>query len=403
MNKLIFDPVNGVQLPQTSAIRAEFEERFKRAFRQSPEDPELNTDPASPMGQILDLLVAEIEAKNAQIAFLANMANPATARGVFLDALGGLYFLERKTSEPTVVGCVLEGTPGAFVPYGAIVKDGRGNRFRHVNAKGVTIGVDGTAKTIFEATTHGALEVPPKSIDKIVSVIAGWQSVTNPVAGVVGRDAETDAEFRERMLASVSINARGSVSALESELKNLDGVIHAVVLENISNETLTEYGLALEPHSVGVCVSGGSDADIAKAIWSKKAGGCGTTGDTVVSHTDVEHLNQTYKYKITRPTPVKFRVKVTFFSKSVGENEKTIVRNAILSDFFGRGENPRIGFASTVYASRFSPVIAKVTQTPIKEVLVSIDSEEFARKATIDATKQPTMTVEDIEILSEEG
>lgn len=401
MAQLVFDPIQGVILPTTKEIRADLATKFKQAFRTSPNDPDLNTDPTSPMGQIIDLLTAEIEAKNAQIAFLANMTNPDTARGVFLDALSSLYFLERKTSEPTLVRCQCEGAVGTVIPYGAIVKDEKGNKFRHVNANGAKITDSGRISTIFESVEHGAIQAPPNSVNKIITVVAGWESVTNPVAGVVGRDAETDAELRERRLSSVSINARGSVSALEAEVRNVEGVIHGVVLENISNVPITEYGLKIDPHSVAVCAFGGEDVALARAIWAKKAGGCGTSGNYSVQFVDVEHSNTPYKYKITRPNPVKFRVRVTLYASSVGEAEKKLIRNAVIEDFYGRGGNPRVSFASTVYASRFSPVVAKATQTPIKNVYVSIDNGEFALKCVINADKQPTITAEDIEILNE--
>lgn len=401
MAQLVFDPVQGVVLPTTKEIRADLASKFKKAFRTSPTDPDLNTDPASPMGQILDLLTAEIEAKNSQIAFLANMANPDTARGVFLDALSSLYFLERKTSEPTLVRCECTGAVGTVIPFGAIVKDEKGNKYRHANANGAKITDSGRISTIFESVEHGAIQAPPKSVTQIVTVVAGWDTVTNPLAGVVGRDAETDAELRDRRLSSVSINARGSVSALEAEIRNVEGVIHGVVLENTSNAEKTEYGLTIGAHSVAVCAFGGDDVSLARAIWAKKAGGCGTSGNYPVQFVDVEHSNTPYKYLITRPNPVKFRVRVTLYASSVGEAEKKLIRNAVIEDFYGRGANPRVSFASTVYASRFSPVVTMATQTPIKNILVSIDGGEFSLKCVINADKQPTITAEDIEIINE--
>ena len=104
-----FDPDNGVTLPTTKELREEVENGFQNAFRVRESDPVLNTDPTSPMGQVVDLMVGELEAKNAEIAFLANQLNPRTARGVFLDALAALYGLERKVSEPTVVVCTCTG------------------------------------------------------------------------------------------------------------------------------------------------------------------------------------------------------------------------------------------------------------------------------------------------------
>ena len=66
-------------------------------------------------------MVAEVEAKNADMLFLASMFNPKTAEGRWQDALGHIYFMTRKIDEPTIVTCQLKGRYGTVVPYGALV------------------------------------------------------------------------------------------------------------------------------------------------------------------------------------------------------------------------------------------------------------------------------------------
>ena len=111
MAQLSFDSAAGIVIPETSDIREDIAEEFKQAFQVNPDDPQLNTDPVTPFGQIIDLIVAEIEAKNSELAFLANMNNSKTATGRFLDALASLYGLSRKISEPTIVMCQCSGKP----------------------------------------------------------------------------------------------------------------------------------------------------------------------------------------------------------------------------------------------------------------------------------------------------
>ena len=116
MAQIIFNPLVGVELPSTQEIRSDLGSRIQQAFQTSPTDPLLNIEPSSPMGQVLDLIVAEIEAKNSEILFLSNMVNPDLATGKFLDALAALYGLDRKISEPTVVNCELTGLKGTVIP-----------------------------------------------------------------------------------------------------------------------------------------------------------------------------------------------------------------------------------------------------------------------------------------------
>ena len=194
MAQIIFNPLVGVELPSTQEIRSELGSRIQQAFQTSPTDPLLNIEPSSPMGQVLDLIVAEIEAKNSEILFLSNMVNPDLATGKFLDALAALYGLDRKISEPTVVNCVLTGLKGTVIPYGAIAQDSLGNQYRHSAAAGARIGDTGSVTSAFTAIEHGPLEVAAGAVNRIVTTIAGWDTITNPAAGVVGRDEETDAD-----------------------------------------------------------------------------------------------------------------------------------------------------------------------------------------------------------------
>ena len=159
MAQIIFNPLVGVELPSTQEIREDLGEKIQQAFQTSPNDPLLNIEPSSPMCQVLDLIVAEIEAKNSEIAFLANMVNPETATGKYLDALAALYGLDRKISEPTVVNCVLTGLKGTVIPYGAIAQDTLGNQYRHSAANGAQIDDTGSVTTRCTAINHGPLRV----------------------------------------------------------------------------------------------------------------------------------------------------------------------------------------------------------------------------------------------------
>lgn len=393
-----FDPDNGVTLPTTKELREEVENGFQNAFRVRESDPVLNTDPTSPMGQVVDLMVGELEAKNAEIAFLANQLNPRTARGVFLDALAALYGLERKVSEPTVVVCTCTGLAGTVIPFGAIVQDSAGNKYRQSRAGGVTIGTSGTVDTEFAAVEHGGIEVSAGSVSQIITVVAGWDSVINAAAGVTGRDVEPDGELLNRMIQSYAINANGTVENIQANLAELDGVLDVVVLENYTNQKQTQYEVELDAHSIAVCIVGGEDADIARTIFERKSGGCGTNGETEVEHVDTEHYNARYVYRIIRPTTSDFHVKVTFFEEDMNADTKAAVQNAIVSDFLGELSNPRVKLATTVYASRFYQCVQNVTDSPVKDILIGVGDGALGTSVDIPANVSPTLTASLVEL-----
>ena len=393
MSQLEFDPTVGVVIPDTSEIREEMAAKIQAAFSLGETGVVLNVDPASPMGQVVDALVAEIEAKNAEIAFIANQFSMLQATGNFMDALASLYFLDRKVSEATIVQCLCTGLTGTQIPFGAIVQDTNGNKYRCMQTSGTTIPGDGSVLVNFAAVEHGALQVRPGAVTKIVTTVPGWDAVTNPAAGVVGRDRESDAELLDRVRASVAYNAHGTVDALKASLANLDGVIDCEVLENYGSEAVTLYGVSVSGHSIAVCVSGGDDADIAEAIYRKKDAGCGMVGTHYVSYADADASKAKYTYPIIVPTATNVYVRVTFFADSMDATTQDAIKAAVVADAAGQNTNARVGLASTLYGSRFwSSVIGK-TSVPVKSIQVALGAASgFTDSLAINADVEPVIS-----------
>ena len=395
MSGLSFNSLTGVRVQDTATIRANIVTKVQQAFKVSDSDPLLNLDPASPMGQVVDLLVAEIEAKNAEIAYLSNMLNLSSARGVWLDALGSLYFIERKMSEPTTVTCEVTGISGTVVPYGSLIEDANGNKLRLLATEGITISADGTGSGQFSTVEHGAIVINSHSVTKIITVVAGWDTVDNESAGVTGRDRETDAEYLARIKISLANNAEGTIEAIRADVLALDGVIACTVLENITNQSITSYGVQLTSHSIGVCVYGGNDEDIAKAIYKKKDAGCGTSGTDAVTYVDPEYPDETYEYKIFRATAERVYIKITSYQKVSDEVQATL-KEAILADFNGEGSNARATMAQTLYASRFFYVAQSLTSVVLQKATLSVDGSTYSDSLVINANQMPTLQATDI-------
>ena len=372
---LIFNPGAGLYSPDTSEIREGVAADWAQAFYE-PDQPPLDTEPSTPAGQLIDAEVAEIEAKNAELLFLSNQFNPRVAEGRWQDALGHIYFLERKLDEPTVVTCRLTGLNGTVIPYGALVQSGTGHTL--ICNRSVTIGVNGSAETTFRVSENGPVEIPAHSVTSIVTTIPGWDTVDNLAAGAVGRDRETRSEFETRRAASVAANSHGSTGALYGAIAEIPGVLDVQVLENIGPNPVVKYGVNVPGHGVTVCVYGGEDAAIAEAIYNKKDNGADTGGNTSIVHTAADYHNAVYEYRILRPKTVNFWIKVTLgagsaLTPAAAESLKT----ALYQDFHGLNAlsgNSRIGLASTIYAARFySPAMASLEATGSLKNIQSIE------------------------------
>lgn len=403
---LIFNPATGLYAPDTEEIRRGVAEDWKQAFF-DPDLPPLDTEPTTPAGQLIDAEVAEIEAKNAELLYLSNMFNPNVSDGRWQDALGYIYFLQRKLDEPTVVTCQLTGLNGTVIPYGALVQSLNGHTL--ICNRSVTIGADGKAETTFRVSENGPIEIPPHSVTAIVTTIPGWDTVDNDAAGAVGRDLETRSEFEARRAASVGANAHGSTGALFGTIANTPGVLDVQVLENIGPNPVVKYGVTVPAHGITVCVYGGEDEAIAEAIYNKKDNGCDTGGNTPIVHAASDYHNAVYNYLIMRPETVNFWIKVTLGRGSAPTSAQIAeLKEALWQDFHGLNEasgNSRIGLASTVYASRFyCPAMAVDGIKSIQSIEIALMADtpgngDYKDVLTINGDQEPVTSTANIAVV----
>jgi hypothetical protein len=405
MSLLGFDPSVGLSAPETAFIREEIARRFKAAFFEEGK-PELDTDSSSPAGQLVDAWTAEVEAKNSEILYLANMFNPRVADGRWQDALGFIYFLNRKMSEPTIVTCQLTGRAGTKIPYGVLAEDTDHRRWVH-NRFNVSLDAGGRAETTFRCSRPGPEDVGPHAVNRIVSTLPGWDTIDNAASGVTGRELETRGDFEARRAASVAKNAHGSVLALYGTLHDLSGVagvIDVQVLENIGPSPVVKYGVTVPGHGVTVCIFGGDDGEIAEIIYNKKDAGCDTGGNTEIVYVEPERTGAVYRYMILRPDTVNFWVKVT-----LGGDEPVTdaligrIKAAVSRDFHGLDTetmNPRVGLASDVYASRFYCPVLNLGVRNLSLVSVALgtspSSGSFGQKAVIRGDQEPVLSEDNV-------
>ena len=62
---------------------------------------------------------------------------------------------------------------------------------------------------------------------KIVTIVAGWDTVTNPDSGALGRSREPDSEYLARITESYAINALGSLEPFRRIWQSLTACLTA--------------------------------------------------------------------------------------------------------------------------------------------------------------------------------
>jgi uncharacterized phage protein gp47/JayE len=206
---------------------------------------------------------------------------PDSAQGVQLASSATITGQSPLPAAFSTVTLTLTGTNGTVIPAGSLVGITGTTTTFATDAQATIAGT--TATVTATATTTGALTAPAGTLTVIKTPVAGWTAVTNAADALVGRDAETDAIFRSRRLANLAIALGGPVAALRTKLAAVTGVTFAGVKENRTDATDVS---GLPPHSYQITVIGGSDADVAAAIWAGKSPGMATTGTSSATVTD---------------------------------------------------------------------------------------------------------------------
>ena len=400
---LTFDPQTGFSADDVSDVRAAVAQAWKQAFR-SDNTAELNTEPETPAGQIIDSQTASITQKDSELLYLANMLNPLKATGIFQDALAEIYFLQRKPAIPSSAVIKCTGLPGTVIPVSAQVMSAADDTIWQ-NTEAVTIGSDGTCECVFECQSSGLISAAAGTLSRINTMVAGWDTAVNEAAAVVGQNAETQGAFEARRYASVGLNSRGTIAAVYARVANCANVVSCIVRENKTNMPIEIDGYFIKAHSVFVSVVGGSDEDIAEAIYNSCSAGCDYNGNTTVAVTDsaTKAVENVIFY---RPEEFDVYVKVTLQGKdSLPDEYETTVKNAVYDNFYGEssatiGGDPilRVAPGDTVLASRFIPTVLDSGIAQVVRILVSTDGQSWSETAYMPITGNPTLTADRISV-----
>lgn len=374
----------------------------------------LNPASSTPQGQLADSETAVIGYNNDIFLQYTNQIDPAFSSGRMQDGIARIYFLFRIAAKSTVVLATCGGASGTILPAGSLGRAADGTVYSSLSL--VTIPLSGTIDTEFAAVTAGPVACPAGTLSTIYRAVPGWDTITNASDGIIGRDVETRADFETRRQLSVSVNANGILAAIRGQVLSVAGVLDAYVLENATSGSVSVGGITMGPNSLYVAAVGGTDADVARAIFTKKSPGCNYyTGSTTVT---VEDRNgyvipyPSYSVVFERPAslPIYFDVEIAT-SASVPSDAETQVKNAIIAAFNGQqiiaadgtvtfendGTRARIG--GTIFASSFTcPVASLGTWARIKSIKIGTSGPGAADTVTPNIDKQPTITAGNITV-----
>lgn len=318
---------------------------------------DLSTD--TPQGQILDTWSTIAHDKNGKLLYIVEMWNPQTAEGRYQDNICKIYFHSRHPAQPTRVLCQVIGVAGVTIPAGKIVQDNLGRTF--INPDPVVIGVGGTGEGWWECQEAGPIVVAPNTLTQIVTTTPGWDVITNEDRSgsmLVGSYEESRMALEHRRYDTVAKNAHGNMDSIVGDIRNLEEVIAASYKENVGDNPCLMGGVIVPGHSFFVSILGGEDMDIAEAIYHRKDGGCGYSGNTPLTYyvqAEGDKDTVTHYYVINRPidTPARARITIKSDTRLTPGNIKILVAQRFLDTWYGAYNIPRIKPGAEVYAAWF--------------------------------------------------
>ena len=241
--------------------------RYRAAF-----GDDLSMAPQTPQGQaagISALAVTEIEEA---IVGIVNGVSVDHAGGVLLTNLAGLLDVRKFVATRSRVTATLTGVSGVGVPSGSRAKTAAGAEFSTLadailSPSGVSVEM--------ESVETGPVEAAAGTLTQIVTVIAGWETVTNTNAAAVGIAGQDDRTFRSDYMIRTAHSSIGPLPALRAALAEAQAK-RAEIAENRTDVAIIVQGWTLRRSSIFVVAESGSDADLMRAVENHRGMGVGT-------------------------------------------------------------------------------------------------------------------------------
>jgi len=371
------------------ATRTELLEALKQAF-QSIYGADVNLDQSSPDGQLLNIFAQGGADVRELLVQLYNSFDPDNCSGKVLDSRCAINNIFRKGGTFTTVAIdittnrtvTLQGLDDKYNDVNATgytIQDRAGNQFILISTQTLQAG---TTRVLFRSKEIGAIQTTLNTITIPVTIVLGVVSVNNPVDATEGENEESDYDLKVRRRQSVSIGSSGYLNGLLATVLQLDGVTDAALYENYTGEVDVNGTPA---HCMWLVVEGGSDSEIADAIYRKKSYGCNMRGNITYTITTVSA--QQFIAKWDEPTEQELYIKFNIVPQNPSvQFDKNAIKEYILSN-----EKFRIGQGaetSSLTTLAQQAIDANGGMGYATEVLISADESNWVEYiAPIVATK----------------
>ena len=334
--------------------------------------------------------VMEIDLQE-QIASLAKQFDPEASEDNWQDALYERIGVSRLDEQATVFKKKILGTAGYAGAAGAVTIRSKSTNDEFVNTSDFTIEDDGTAEIEFECVVAGAVSV--NASDSFV-IVEGPNEVTgisadDAVQIAIGRERESDSDFRLRFRNSKAQNARATRNANEANLlKYVDNIAFLKIIDKKTDNSFDAGTIKI------IAKHNTTDENFAKAVFDSVADGIDLLGDTSVIVKDNSGQDVTINWK--NADEINLDIKATVKVRN-GYYPNTVFAN-VKQNILAYIEKRVFGLQSIVYATEFIiPVLEVDGVEAVVEILVKKSSdEEFSDNISLSREEVPAFASERI-------
>lgn len=253
-----------------------------------------------------------------------------SSEGTGLDNVGQYLTITRRPAVKSKGILTIKGMDGTKVPKGFRVATKDGVAFETV--EDIVIANGQVDVGIVSVAAGKSNNVSENAITEIVNPGFGIHSIFNDCATEGGLNIETDKEFRARYKKSYSRGGGSTVPALTAALLDIDSVVDAEVVENVTMDTIN----GIPPKSLACYVFGGSDEQVAEAIFQNKAAGIEAFGDRYVDQEDAKGRKHKIGFTRAKVDDVYVNLKLVKDENFKGEGA---VKRAVLNYIGGIDED----------------------------------------------------------------
>jgi len=285
----------------------------------------IDLNPESRFGQLNGIIAEAISDAWEDEESVYNAMYPSTAQGSSLSNVVQFNGIERRDGTNSTVTATVTGTVGLTIPAGSQASvTGTEEVFETLDT--VVIPAAGFIDVAMSSVNEGPVAAAVGTLANIETPIFGWTAITNAAAATLGQLEETDPKLRVRREASTAAGGNNLADALAAQLKNLDGMTDAVVIENKTNIVDAN---GLDPHTFAPVVLGGDEDDIAATVWANTPQGIDSFGALSKIITDGQGFPQTVNYSRAADLDIYIKLDLTT-NANYPSNGDDLVKAAVI-------------------------------------------------------------------------